>query len=154
LGKVTIAGVEGDERALVERVVRFTPGEPVSLDALNTARNSLYDTDIFRTVAIDMTPRPSADGQQLSGVMDATITVEPLPKWRLQYGFQLFDPYKPATSPKWGSVDPGVVADLTRRGLFGHGITAGLAGRANPSDRVARAYLSSRRFFGINAQTN
>src|SRR5262249_49497986 len=69
-------------------------------------------------------------------------------------GFQLFDPYRPATSPKWGSVDPGVVADLTRRGLFGRGITAGIAARVNPTDRVIRIYLSSRRFLGRPFQTN
>jgi outer membrane protein assembly factor BamA/autotransporter translocation and assembly factor TamB len=154
IGTITIAGVDGPERALVERVVNFTPGQPVSLDKLNTARDRLYDTDVFRTVAIDMQPRRPVDGQPPTGVMDTTITVEPLPKYRLQYGFQLFDPYKPAVSPKWGSVDPGIVVDLTRRALFGHGITGGLAGRANPADRVVRAYLSSRRFFGINAQTN
>ena len=46
---------------------------------------------------------------------------------------------------KWGSVDPGVVADLTRRGLFGRGLTAGISARINPTDRVVRAYLSGPR---------
>jgi outer membrane protein assembly factor BamA/autotransporter translocation and assembly factor TamB len=154
LGTLTIAGVEGWERDLVDHLSAFTPGEPVSLDAINKARDRLYDTDLFRQVSIDTTARPAPDGQRQSGVMDATVSVDLLPKYRLQYGFQLFDPYRPATSPKWGTVDPGVVADLTRRGLFGRGITAGIAGRVNPSDRVARVYLSSRRFFGKPFQTN
>ncbi len=154
LGTLTVAGVEDKERALVEHLSAFTVGEPVSLDAINQARDRLYDTDLFRQVSIDTTSRPAPAGQRQSGVMDATISVDLLPKYRLQYGFQLFDPYRPATSPKWGSVDPGVVADLTRRGLFGRGITAGIAGRVNPSDRVARVYLSSRRIFGKPFQTN
>jgi outer membrane protein insertion porin family len=154
LGTLTIAGVEGKERDLVAHLSSFTPGEPVALDAINQARDRLYDTDLFRQVSIETKARPAPEGQRQSGVMDATISVDLLPKYRLQYGFQLFDPYRPATSPKWGSVDPGVVVDLTRRGLFGRGITAGIAGRVNPSDRVFRVYLSSRRFWGKPFQTN
>ena len=154
LGTLTVAGVQGSERDLIEHLVHFTPGEPVSLDALNTARDRLYDTDLFRTVSVDATPRPAEAGQAPTGLVDATVTVELLPKYRLQYGFQLFDPYRPAVDPRWGSVDPGVVADLTRRGLFGRGMTAGISARLNPSDRVARAYLSSRRLWGRPIQTN
>jgi outer membrane protein insertion porin family len=153
-GTLTIQGAEGPERALIEKLVAFAPGEPVSLDALGRARDRLYETDLFRSVTIDSTPRRAGEGQPAQPVTDATVTVELLPKYRLRYGFQLFDPYRPAVSPKWGSVDPGVVADLTRRGLFGRGLTAGISGRANPSDRVARGYLSSREFFGFSAQTN
>lgn len=154
LGTLAIAGVEGKERALVEHLSGFVPGEPVSLDAINQARDRLYDTDLFRQVSIETKARPAPEGRRVSAVMDATVSVDVLPKYRLQYGFQLFDPYRPATSPKWGSVDPGVVADLTRRGLFGRGITAGVAGRVNPADRVFRVYLSSRRFLGKPFQTN
>ncbi len=56
--------------------------------------------------------------------------------------------------PKWGTVDPGVVADLTRRGLFGRGLTGGIGTRLNPSQQTIRTYISSRTFFGLPAQTN
>ena len=60
LGTLTIAGVEGKERALVEHLSAFTLGEPVSLDAINQARDRLYDTDLFRQVSINTTARPAS----------------------------------------------------------------------------------------------
>ena len=153
-GTLAIQGAEGPERELIQRLVPFTPGEPVSLQALNRARDRLYNTDLFRTVSIEGAPRRTAEGQPAEPVVDATVTVELMPKYRLRYGFQLFDPYKPSIAPKWGSVDPGVVADLTRRGLFGQGITAGVSARINPTDRVVRGYLTSREFRGRPAQTS
>ena len=153
-GTLAIQGAEGPERELIQRLVPFTPGEPVSLQALNRARDRLYNTDLFRTVSIEGAPRRTAEGQPAEPVVDATVTVELMPKYRLRYGFQLFDPYKPSIAPKWGSVDPGVVADLTRRGLFGQGITAGVSARINPTDRVVRGYLTGREFRGRPAQTS
>jgi outer membrane protein assembly factor BamA len=153
-GTLAIQGAEGPERELIEKLIPFAPGDPISLQALNRVRDRLYDTDLFRTVSIDGTPRRTAEGQRAEPVVDATVTVELMPKYRLRYGFQLFDPYKPSIAPKWGSVDPGVVADLTRRGLFGRGLTAGVSARINPTDRVVRGYLTSREFLGRPAQTS
>ena len=87
-------------------------------------------------------------------MLRANVTVEELPKYRLRYGFQLYDPSSPLFDPKWGKVDPGVVADLTRRGLFGRGLTGGIGTRLNPSEQTVRTYISSRTFFGLPAQTN
>ena len=123
------------------------------LDDLNRARERIYDTDVFRSVDIEATPRPTPEGGQPSTIADVTINLEPLPKYRLRYGFQLYDPTTPAVSPKWGTLDPGVVADLTRRGLFGRGITAGVGMRFNSSNRLGRAYVSTRNFFGLPLQT-
>ena len=123
------------------------------LDDLNRARERIYDTDVFRSVDIEATPRPTPEGGQPSTIADVTINLEPLPKYRLRYGFQLYDPTTPAVSPKWGTLDPGVVADLTRRGLFGRGITAGVGMRFNSSNRLGRAYVSSRNFFSLPLQT-
>ena len=124
------------------------------MQALTRARDRLYDTDLFRIATLDGTQRRTEEGQAPQPIVDATVTVEVMPKYRLRYGFQLFDPYKPSIAPKWGAVDPGVVADLTRRGLFGRGLTAGVSARVNPTDRVVRGYLTSREFLGKPAQTS
>ena len=153
-GTLAIKGAEGPERELIEKIVRFTPGEPISMQALTRARDRLYDTDLFRTVSLDGVQRRTDETQPPLPIMDATVTVELMPKYRLRYGFQLFDPYKPSIAPKWGSVDPGVVADLTRRGLFGRGLTTGISARVNPTNRVVRGYLTSREFLGKPAQTS
>jgi outer membrane protein assembly factor BamA/autotransporter translocation and assembly factor TamB len=152
VGSVKVAGVTGSRERLVSRLLPFKAGQPVLLDDLTKARERIYDTDVFRSVDIESRARPSPDGQP-SSVADVTVNVEPLPKYRLRYGFQLYDPTTPAVSPKWGAVDPGVVADLTRRGLFGRGITGGVGVRLNPSNRLGRAYLSSNNFLMVPLET-
>lgn len=154
LEEVRVAGATDTSQALIERTMSLDPGEPLSYDRLNHARDRLYDTGLFRTVTLETRPVPNPDGTPNPGVLRANVTVEELPKYRLRYGFQLFDPSSPLFDPSWGKVDPGVVADLTRRGLFGRGLTGGVGTRWNPSEQTVRAYISSRTFFGLPAQTN
>jgi outer membrane protein assembly factor BamA len=153
IGEVKVAGVTGSRERLVTRMLPFASGQPVLLDDLTRTRDRIYDTDVFRSVDIEATPRPAPEGGQPSSIADVMINLTPLPKYRLRYGFQLYDPTTPAVNPKWGTVDPGVVADLTRRGLFGRGITAGVGVRLNPSNRLARTYVSTRNFFTLPLET-
>ena len=138
-GTLAIQGAEGPERELIERSCRSRRASPSRLQALNACtRSSLQHGSLPHGLDRGTQPRRAAEGQPPQPIVDATVTVELMPKYRLRYGFQLFDPYKPSIAPKWGSVDPGVVADLTRRGLFGRGITTGVSARINP-DRSRRA---------------
>jgi outer membrane protein insertion porin family len=161
LEEIRVAGATDLSKGIIDRTLDLTPGEPLSPGAVSRARQKLYDTGVFRTVSIDTEPiRRAGDGQPPesrragTGQVRATITVEELPRYRFRYGFQLYDPSSPLFEPNWGPVDPGVVADLTRRGLFGRGFTGGIGARLNPSEETVRAYLSSRTFFGLPAQTN
>ena len=154
LQEIRVAGNTDTSQALIERTIDIDAGEAASFDRINRARDRLYDTGLFRTVTLETEPIPNADGTPNPGVLRANVTVEELPKYRLRYGFQLFDPSSPLFDPKWGKVDPGVVADLTRRGLFGRGLVGGLGARLNPSEQTIRGYIGSRTFFGFPAQTN
>ena len=154
LGEIRVAGADNASQDLIERTLDLDPGEALSTDRLSRARDRLYDTGLFRTVSLDAETARNADGTPQPGVLDASVTVEELPQYRLRYGFQLYDPSSPLFEPKWGTVDPGVVFDLTRRGLFGRGLTGGVGARLNPSEQTVSGYLSSRTFFGLNAQTN
>ena len=154
LQEIRVAGATDTSQALIERTMSLDPGEALSFDRINRARDRLYDTGLFRTVTLETEPIPNADGTPNPGLLRANVTVEELPKYRLRYGFQLYDPSSPLFDPKWGKVDPGVVADLTRRGLFGRGLTGGVGTRLNPSEQTVRTYISSRTFFGLPAQTN
>ena len=152
--EIRVAGATDTSQALIERTMSLDPGEPLSFDRLNRARDRLYDTGLFRTVTLETESVPNPDGTPNPALLRANVTVEELPKYRLRYGFQLFDPSSPLVDPKLGTVDPGVVVDLTRRGLFGRGFTGGVGARWNPSEQTVRAYISSRTFFGKPAQTN
>ena len=150
---VRIAGASESSRRLIERALDFS-GQSLTYDRLNRVRDRLYDSGLFRTVTLELVPVTGADGEPDPRQLTANVTVEELPKYRLRYGFQLYDPSSPLISPRWGSVDPGVVGDLTRRGLFGRGLTTGVGARVNPSEQTVRAYLSSRTFFGLPLQSN
>jgi outer membrane protein insertion porin family len=154
LQDIRIAGASESSQKLIRRALDFDPGDPLSVDRLNRTRDKLYDSGLFRTVTLETAPAPTVEGRPTPGALVANVTVEELPKYRLRYGFQLYDPSSPLIEPKWGTVDPGVVADLTRRGLFGHGITTGVGTRINPSEQTVRAYLSTRTFFGLPLQSN
>ncbi len=136
LQEIRVAGATDTSPALIERTMGLDEGEALSFDRLNRARDRLYDTGLFRTVNLETAPIPNADGTPNPGLLRANVTVEELPKYRLRYGFQLYDPSSPLFDPMWGTVDPGVVADLTRRGLFGRGLTGGIGTRLNPSEQT------------------
>ncbi|MBK5298198.1 MAG: translocation/assembly module TamB domain-containing protein [Vicinamibacteria bacterium] len=152
--EIRVAGAKDTSTSFIERTMDVDTGEALSSDRLNRARDRLYDTGLFRTVTLETEPIPNPDGTPNPGALRANVTVEELPKYRLRYGFQLYDPSSPLFDPKWGQVDPGIVADLTRRGLFGRGLTGGVGTRLNPSEQTIRGYVSSRTFFGLPAQTN
>ena len=69
---------------------------------INRARDRLYDTGLFRTVNLETEPIANADGTPNPGVLRANVTVEELPKYRLRYGFQLYDPSSPLVRPEVG----------------------------------------------------
>ena len=154
LEDIRITGAEQTSRELIERTMKLDTGEPISNDSVSRARDRLYDTGLFRTVSLDTETIRDANGTPNPGALRANVTVEELPRYRLRYGFQLYDPSSSLFDPQWGKVDPGVVADLTRRGMFGRGITGGVGVRLNPSEQTLRTYLSSRTFFGLPLQTN
>ena len=97
-----MAGATDTSPTLIERTMSLDPGEALSFDRLNRARDRLYDTGLFRTVTLETAPVPNADGTPNPGVLRANVTVEELPKYRLRYGFQLYDPSSPLFDPEVG----------------------------------------------------
>ena len=155
LQEIRVAGATDTSPALIERTMALDEGEALSFDRLNRARDRLYDTGLFRTVNLETAPIPNADGTPNPGLLRANVTVEELPKYRLRYGFQLYDPSSPLFDPKWGSG-----RSRRRRGPHPAGAVRPGSHRryrhaAEPlgADRSA-TYISSRTFFGLPAQTN
>ena len=91
------------------------------------------------SVDIEATPRPTPEGGQPS-----TSPTSPSPSSRCRNtGCDTASSStirrRRRSAPNGAPSIPGVVADLTRRGLFGRGITAGAGVRFNSSNRLARA---------------
>ncbi len=151
---IRIAGNADTSPKLIEKTMSLDPGEPLSFDRLNRARDRLYDTGLFRTVSLETAPVPDADGRPIPAGCERTSRWRNCPSTASDTASSCTDPNSSLFDPKWGAVDPGVVADLTRRGLFGRGLTGGIGAGINPSEQTVRAYISSRTFFGLPAQTN
>ncbi len=146
LEAVNVSGAAGTRPGLVSRTLDLPLHQPVSLESLLKARTRLAETGIFRRV--DVTPEPAgppeADGDQ---PVRARVTVEQWPHYRLQYGFRGFDhqPDGPGT-PR--VLTPGFAADLTRRDLFGAGMTTGASLRAQARGWEGRGFWSAPTLFG------
>ena len=76
---VRIAGNADTSPKLIEKTMSLDPGEPLSFDRLNRARDRLYDTGLFRTVSLETAPVPDADGRPDPGKLRANVAVEELP---------------------------------------------------------------------------
>jgi outer membrane protein assembly factor BamA len=87
------------------------------------------------------------------------VTVQEWPPLRFRYGFEVRDELAAAGDaarantpetelPGGRTLGLGVAGDLGARGLFGRGISAGVAGRYTTDERASRAYGTAASFFG------
>ena len=151
LQDIAVEGAGQARPGFVDRALGFTIGEPVNLQAWYRARKRLYDTGAFRRVDLEFEPDANDDGQ--SEPVRVRVRVEEWPRYRLRYGFQLNDERAPVGESN-RTVTPGVLADLTRRNLFGRAFTAGLSTRLERRDQTARMFLSMPSLFGLPVTSN
>ena len=148
--------VEGAPRthpALVAGALRFGPGDPVDLVAWTQARKRLYDTGVFRSVDLQARKR---DGGPADGTIpvDAQIVLEEWPAYRVRYGLRVADDLAALGEASGRRFRLGAASDVTRRNLFGRGLTAGVASRVDLDHQAARAFLTIPRLFGRSLETN
>jgi outer membrane protein assembly factor BamA/autotransporter translocation and assembly factor TamB len=170
LRDLVIAGVNRTKPALVSRALGFEIGQPVNLAEWNRARQRLYETGAFRRV--DLVAEPIADAEANPSTppselpVRANVTVEEWPPLRLRYGLEVTDQAAVPTgaeavvAPREESTasgrvfGAGVAADVGLRNLFGHAVSAGVAGRYTRGFRALRAYTTSPSFFGLPITSN
>jgi outer membrane translocation and assembly module TamA len=119
----------------------ITAGGTVDRQVLDQAQQRLYETGIFRTVDIDLTPSAGATATPLA--VDALVALEERPKYRLRYGVQFGPTTLDNVTTENNSAEPGATIDLQRRNLFGLGITAGGGGVWSASQHRIRATASA-----------
>ena len=142
-------------KPLVAKAITLTPGAPVDPRALGETRRRLYDTGLYRSVAIDLQPlnpaaatTPSTPDLQAEGdrPVAARIQLEGRPGYSLRYGLAFNDD---VVGPDMREQRLGFAADLAKRNLFSPGTTAGLSARLRRDFQVGRFYLGAERFFTL-----
>jgi outer membrane protein assembly factor BamA len=156
LKEVAVEGAAGREREKAEELLRLTPGSPVDLDLWADARQRIYETGLYR--GVDVEPVVDEAGANGANGTDEKVTakvhLENWPALRLRYGLQLQTEGSLASEEGRGRVEPGAVAELTRRTLFGHAVSTGLAVQARQDEQQARAFLSVPRTFGLPVRSS
>ena len=147
-------------KPLVAKAITLTPGAPVDPRALGETRRRLYDTGLYRSVAIDLQPLSPAAATTASKPdlpvkadrpVAARIQLEERPGYSLRYGLAFNDE---VVGPDLREQRLGFAADLAKRNLFSPGTTAGLSARLRRDFQVGRFYLGSERFFTLPLRSN
>ena len=156
VAKVVVDGAAGTHPGLVARALRLDSGNPVDPAAWNLARKRLYDTGIFRSVDVEARApeAPSAGRADGTVPVEARVTLEEWPRYLIRYGLRLGDESAALGEATGRILRVGAAADLRRRNLFGRGLTAGVASRADRERQAARAYLTVPTLFGQPIETN
>ena len=159
LQDVVVDGADA-RKPVVAKAITLTPGAPVDARALGETRRRLYDTGLYRSVAIDLQPlnpaaatTPSEPGVAAAGdrPVAARIQLEERPGYSLRYGLAFNDDVVGADMREQRL---GFAADLAKRNLFSPGTTAGLSARLRRDFQVGRFYLASERFFTLPLRSN
>jgi outer membrane protein assembly factor BamA/autotransporter translocation and assembly factor TamB len=158
LADVAVDGANVTTRGTIEHALNLTPNEPLNMGAVYDAQKRLYDTGVFRTVDIRVTPLDAAADQEAAEQLvpvqpvRASVTLQELPRYQFRYGFRIIDLANPEEGAR--SVQPGLMADLLNRNVFGRAVTAGVAGQIEPDRFLGRGILSLPTLFGEPIVTN
>ena len=148
-------------KPLVAKSITLIPGAPVDPRALGETRRRLYDTGLYRSVAIDLQPLNPAAAETTATPPDvpaegdrpvaARIQLEERPGYSLRYGLAFNDE---VVGPDMREQRLGFAADLAKRNLFSPGTTAGFSARLRRDFQVGRFYLGAERFFTLPLRSN
>ncbi len=151
VGAVEVIGRGETRETIVRHAIDMPKGSAASPAAADRAQRRLYETEVFRSVDIQLKPMsegvvaPAAAGADAPAVpreqpTQVVVTLEEAPLYRLRYGLQLTDDLTAAT--QINDLRLGVSAELRRRNLFGTALNAGIGGRYEVDNWSARAGLN------------
>ncbi len=151
--EVVVDGAARTHPRLVSKALRLTPGEPVDMTAWNQARKRLYDTGVFRSVTLEARPRGPAASDGTVPVA-ARVVLEEQPTYRFRYGLRVVDDAAALDESTGRALRLGGTADLSRRNLFGRGLTTGVSSRVDRERRAVRAFLTVPTLFDREVESN
>jgi outer membrane protein assembly complex protein YaeT len=138
---VQITGNILTEDRVIQRELKFKPGDFVNYQSINETRKSLYDLGIFERVSIEAVPLEQ-NSSVLTKPYVVVIEVWELKPYRLRYGLQ----YDTESSF-------GVSGDFINRNLLGRAHLFGTSFRLNRDERDLRAFLRTPYFFSNKINT-
>ena len=151
LQDVQTTGATRTRDGVVRRALRLPVGRPVNLQEWALARKRLFDTNVFRSVDIELVPL----GDPVEGVQQvrARVTVEEYPPWRFRYGLQADRNRDDSSVEGIESAPPdlslGGIAEIRNQNLFGRAITGGVATRIELDFQRVNTFLQTASFFGL-----
>jgi len=153
VGDIVVSGNVGVDTDVVTRALRLNIGAPLEPAELLRARTRLFNTGLFRRV--DVTTEPinrvsTADPEQPIRIR---VALEPWPALRVRYGLQAAQQFSSTSVPAERDVVPGLLADATRRTLFGRAISVSGSIQYQPRDREARAFVSAPTFLNLPVES-
>ena len=156
LKEVVTSGTTRTREGVLTRALRLRVGQPANAEEWALARKRVFDTNVFRTVDIQSVPI----GDPVDGVqpVQARVTVEEYPPWRLRYGLQVDREQENRESE---SVDEesrfvlnlGAIGEVRNQNVFGRAITAGVATRVERDFQRVNTFLQNASFFGLPLRT-
>lgn len=144
-----VSGVHPD---VIADALQLEPGTPVDMAEWYGARRRLLDTGLFRRVDIDAIP--VAENEPMVGDVEvqARVSLDRQPVWRLRYGLDITDEAAPASEGR--AFGGGLTADLQRRGLFGRAGSFGGSLRAKSDQQIGRTFVTLPSFFAWPITSN
>jgi len=152
LESVDVSGAGFTSKGTIDWALKLPIGQPIGLGDVYKAQKRLYDTGVFQSVDLSLTPVTASAAPAGVQPVRATVTLRELPRFRLRYGFRLTDLAEPSSEQR--QVQPGLVTDLLDRNLFGRAITGGIAGQIDADRTIGRAFLSVPSLLGHSVITN
>ena len=151
---VVIEGAPRTHPALVARALDVNPGAAVDPAAWNLARQRLYETGVFRSVDIQARVRAPAGDAGGTVPVEARVTLEEWPPYRFRYGIRFSDEAAALGETTGRTLRIGAAGDVSRRNLFGRGLTAGVSSRVDRGRQAVRAFLRIPTLVGRPIETN
>ncbi len=143
IGDIVISGSAGVDTDVVTRAMGLTIGARLEPAELLRARTRLFNTGLFRRVDVTTEPINRVSTADPDQPMRVRVALEAWPALRLRYGLQAAQEYSSTSVPAERDVVPGLLADVTRRTLFGRAVSVSGSIQYQPRDRQARAFVNA-----------
>jgi len=143
IGDIEVSGSAGVDTDVVTRALRLTIGAPLEPAELLRARTRLFNTGLFRRVDVTTEPINRVSAADQEQPVRIRVALEAWPALRLRYGLQAAQEVSSTSVPAGRDVVPGLLADVTRRTLFGRAVSLSGSIQYQPRDRQARAFVNA-----------